>query len=245
MNIIDYLDSNNISVGTEHFKKENVIIDKVSIYNQIRLISEVQRIFIKNKKSILPPIDSTIGRELEGFKVKIKRLKRYLNELNYKYNNSFNNYLIEELNSTIERAELTLNSIDNDKYIELIKRSMSNNEVCLGKVDEGNLKKSGRSIQIKSTKYLSCNLIEHDCYNYIKRLKKRGYISDLEEIIIFFTNIQHLDIYSKEYIVMLANYPIESIKTFLRVKEDKDVYTEEQWINAIEQSKSIDGNDLL
>ena len=26
MNIIDYLDSNNISVGTEHFKKENVII---------------------------------------------------------------------------------------------------------------------------------------------------------------------------------------------------------------------------
>ena len=245
MNIIEYLDENNISVGTEYFKKDSILIDKTNIYNQVKLIDEIQKVFINKRGYILPPIGSTIGKELEGFKVKTKRLKKYLNEMSYKYNNSFNNYVIEELKNTIERAEKTINSIDNDKYIELIVRSMNNNEICLGKVDEGNLKKSGKTIQIRTTKYISCNLVEHDCYSYIRKLKKRGWVSEIEDIIVFFTAIKGLDKYSKEYLLILANYPIDSIKAFNRLREDSESLKQEEWVNVIMASKRIDGDELL
>ena len=245
MNIIEYLNENNILVGTEYFKNQNILNENIDMYKQIQLIGDIQQIFTKKRPNILPPIGSTIGKEFEGYKVKIKKIKRYLDELKIKDKNDFNCYLIDILQKTINRAENTIGAIDNCKYIELIKRSMKNNEICLGKVDEGNIKRNGEFIQIRTTKYLSCNLVEHDCYNYIRRLKKRECAFDIQEIIMFFTNIQGLDEYSKEYIYILSNYPIETVRAFIKIKNEYDTLNNEEWINILQTAISIDGNELL
>ena len=245
MNIIEYLNENNISVGTEYFKNQNILNEKIDVYSQIQLIGEIQQIFINRKPNILPPIGSTIGKDFEGFKVKIKKLKRYLDEFKMMDRSDFNYYLIDILEDTINRAEATVNAIDNYKYIELIKRSMRNNEICLGKVDEGNLKRNSNFICVRTTKYLSCNLIEHDCYSYIRRLKKREDKFNIREIITFFTNMQGLDEYSKEYIYILSNYPIETTRTFIKFRNENDRLNNEEWLNSFQSAISIDGNELL
>ena len=122
---------------------------------------------------------------------------------------------------------------------------MNNYEVCLGRADEGNLKKEGMTISIRTIRYISYNMIEHDCYNYIKRLRKRGYKEDVSYIIKDFAYKSKLDNESINYMMVLANYPIESTKALLKLKYDRDRFTNDEWIKEIEIAQKIDGIELL
>ena len=122
---------------------------------------------------------------------------------------------------------------------------MNDYDICLGRVDEGNLKKEGLTICIRTTRYISYNMIEHDCYNYIKRLKKRGYEGDIIKLINDFAYKSDLNKDSIDYITVLSNYPLESIKTLLKLKEDRDRFSDEEWIKEICIAQKIDGIELL
>ena len=122
---------------------------------------------------MIPRIESSIGKEVESFIVQTKKALRMIRSFEDKYNkNDFDLFIIEEGNKILNRANESLNALDEDEYLKIIIRSMNNYDICLGRVDEGSLKKDGLTISIRTTRYISYNMVEHDCYNYIKRLKQ-------------------------------------------------------------------------
>ena len=221
MDILYYLNCNGIIVGEDRFQKESKIKDYWDVDAQISLIIEVQKILKGNKATILPRIESTIGKEVETFIVQTRKLSRLVSLLEEKsYKSDFDNNILNEASNVLIRAKKSINSLNEQEYLELIMRSMNNYEICLGRVDEGNLKREEMTINIRTIRYLSYNMVENDCYSYIKRLKKRGYKDSIEYIIKTFVDKTDLDEKSNRYINILASYPAESTKTLLKINYD-------------------------
>ncbi|MCI9070078.1 hypothetical protein [Clostridium sp.] len=246
MDILDFLNGNGIIVGEENFPKKDKKKYIWDTESQISLIIEVQRILRGKKINMIPRIESSIGREMESFIVQAKRISRMIKYFEEKYNKSdFDLFIVEEGNKILNRANKSLNALNEDEYLKIIMRSMNNYDICLGRVDEGNLKKEGLAIKIRTTRYISYNMIEQDCYNYIKRLKKRGYKEDINKLINDFVYKSNLNRDSIDYIRILSNYPIESIKVLLKLKEDRERFSDEGWVNQIHVAQNIDGIELL
>lgn len=246
MDILEFLNDNGVIVGEKNFPKNN---EKKYIWdtdNQISLIIEVQKILRGKKTNIIPRVESSIGKEIESFTVMAKKTLKMIKSFEEKYNkNDFDIFIIDEGNKILSRANKSLNALDEDEYLKIIIRSMNNYDICLGRVDEGNLKKEGLIIYTRTTRYISYNMIEHDCYNYIKKLKKRGYEGDIIKLINDFAYKSNLNRDSINYMTVLSNYPIESIKTLLKLKEERDKFSDEEWIKEIGIAQKIDGIELL
>lgn len=246
MDILEFLNDNRLIVGEGTFPKEKVNKNTINTSSQISLVVEAQKILIGKKVTIIPRIESSIGKEIVNFIVQIKKVGKMIELLEERNKKSdFDYFVIEEGNRVLDRAKKSLNNLDDKEYLELIMRSMNNYEICLGRVDEGNIIKVNNVINIRTIRYLSYNLLENDCYNYIKRLRKKGYEGNVEEVINCFLNEWNLNDESLRYIKVLANYPIESIKILLKLKYDKNKFAEERWIEEIKLSKKIDGKELL
>lgn len=246
MEILDYLESKNIIVEDKNFHKSNYSITNYNISKQIELIIEVEKILMGKKDTILPRIDSSIGKEVESMKVQVRKSLKNMSLLEQKENkNSFDYYILEEGNKIINRAKKSIEALNKDEYLSLIMRSMNKYEICLGRVDEGNLKIENGVINIRTIKYLSYNMIEQDCYCYLKRLKKRGYQYSIESTINDFISKSDLGKASENYIKVLANYPLESMKLLMKLKYEKEKLTEEEWIKEINISRNIDGKELF
>ena len=246
MDIIEFLNGNGIIVGEENFPKGSKKKYMWDIDYQIALMVEIQKIMMGKKSYIIPRIESSIGHEIETFIVQAKKTSKMLKLFEEKMSKSDLDYfIIEEGNKILDRANKSLDTLDEDEYLKIIVRSMNNYDICLGRVDEGNLKKEGLTICIRTTRYISYNMIEHDCYNYIKRLKKRGYEGDIIKLINDFAYKSDLNKDSIDYITVLSNYPLESIKTLLKLKEDRERFSDEEWIKEIGIAQKIDGIELL
>ena len=155
MDILEFLNGNGIIVGEENFSKENKKKYIWDTENQISLIIEVQRILKGKKTNMIPRIESSIGKEVESFIVQTKRILRMIRSFEEKYNKcDFDLFIIEEGNKILNRANKSLSSLDEDEYLKIIIRSMNNYDICLGRVDEGNLKKEGLTINIRTIRYI-------------------------------------------------------------------------------------------
>jgi len=246
LDILEFLNDNGVIVGEKNFPKNN---EKKYIWdtdNQISLIIQIQKILRGKKTNIIPRVESSIGKEIESFTVMAKKTLKMIKSFEEKYNkNDFDIFIIDEGNKILSRANKLLNALDEDEYLKIIIRSMNNYDICLGRVDEGNLKKEGLIIYTRTTRYISYNMIEHDCYNYIKKLKKRGYEGDIIKLINDFAYKSNLNRDSINYMTVLSNYPLESIKTLLKLKEERDKFSDEEWIKEIGIAQKIDGIELL
>lgn len=246
MDILEFLNDNGVIVGEKNFPKNN---EKKYIWdtdNQISLIIQIQKILRGKKTNIIPRVESSIGKEIESFTVMAKKTLKMIKSFEEKYNkNDFDIFIIDEGNKILSRANKSLNALDEDEYLKIIIRSMNNYDICLGRVDEDNLKKEGLIIYTRTTRYISYNMIEHDCYNYIKKLKKRGYEGDIIKLINDFAYKSNLNRDSINYMTVLSNYPLESIKTLLKLKEERDKFSDEEWIKEIGIAQKIDGIELL
>lgn len=246
MDILEFLNDNGVIVGEKNFPKNN---EKKYIWdtdNQISLIIQIQKILRGKKTNIIPRVESSIGKGIESFTVMAKKTLKMIKSFEEKYNkNDFDIFIIDEGNKILSRANKSLNALDEDEYLKIIIRSMNNYDICLGRVDEGNLKKEGLIIYTRTTRYISYNMIEHDCYNYIKKLKKRGYEGDIIKLINDFAYKSNLNRDSINYMTVLSNYPLESIKTLLKLKEERDKFSDEEWIKEIGIAQKIDGIELL
>lgn len=247
MDITNYLMNNGIVVGKDFFSRN--IEDKkvINIDKQLELIVFTQSLLMKQKETIIPRIDSSIGKDIENFKVQIKRNTRAINLLKEKKNKEKLDFFIaEEGTKIIKKATDTLEALDNELYLRLIKRSMKNNEVCLGRVDEGNLKVDNYGvIKIRTVKYISYNLVESDCYSYIKRLKRHQYKENINDVIRKFIHLSALSNESGEYIKILVNYPLEQMRVLSKYRVEGNMLSEEEWIKEINLANKKDGNELL
>ena len=243
MDIISYLNSKDILIDKNKF--ENIQYE-INIDKQIQLICNIQKELIGETETIIPRIQSEIGKEIDYYKVEIKKNKNYLKTIKDSILDS--DKIIKDYGTAIvNEAEEISSSLDIETYYHLIRRSMKRRELCLGRVDEGNLIKSqDGNIYIRTSKYISYNLFENDFYNYVKKLRKRIAIENIENIIKTFVNESKLDEKSFVYLDVLVRYPFEEMKLLSKCRENKlKSVNEEELMNAFKKVKEIDKNGLL
>lgn len=244
MNIITYLNNNNIIVDENITRKSDRNI--IDISGQIDLIVMIQNRLMNNGVTIIPRINSTIGKDVESFRVQNKKVEKVLKSINLNDDKSnLDYYILEKGNMALDRAKKTFYAMDNEIYFELIRRSMNNYEMCLGRVDEGNLKlEENEVVKIRTTKYISYNLIEHDLFNYIKRVKRRGFNIQTEKVIDEFIYKSSLSEKSKNYLTALCNYPFETMKLIYKYRYYENNNYDE-WIKKIKVAIEIDGDEII
>ena len=243
MDIYEYLSSRSIIISDEKFK-DNA---EVSVSDQIQLISDAHKRLLDGKEAIIPRIQSVIVREFEGYKVDIKKNKNYINKIiNNKSTNYIEDYLIDEGSRIIKKAQETLSLLDLEIYFSIIKRSMKRYEICLGRVDESSLKRDKNEIiYIRSNKYIVYDLLESDCYNYIKKIKRRKKGYGINNIIDEFVNKSALDQESIKYLRILSIYPNESMKILNKCRNGRIDITNEDVVSKFRNAKECDGIKLL
>lgn len=243
MDIYEYLSSRSIIISDEKFK-DNA---EVSVSDQIQLISDAHKRLLDGKEAIIPRIQSVIGREFEGYKVDIKKNKNYINKIiNNKSTNYIEDYLIDEGSHIIKKAQETLSLLDLEIYFSIIKRSMKRYEICLGRVDESSLKRDKNEIiYIRSNKYIVYDLLESDCYNYIKKIKRRKKGYGINNIIDEFVNKSALDQGSIKYLRILSIYPNESMKILNKCRNGRIDITNEDVVSKFRNAKECDDIKLL
>ncbi len=189
-----YLENRGIYVLNSKISKDKNDSDN-SVYKQIDNIVFFHDKVGQYKENLLPRIGASIGKEVNSYYSQIILVSKYLKEIQSKEElSSIDFYLINRGENLINLGKKSLNHIHTNGYKELINRSMNNYEVCLTRVDEGNLKvEEDGSIKVGTVRYLTYNLKEHDIYSYIKKVKRREVSLDIDSIINYYI-IKHIRI---------------------------------------------------
>ncbi|MBQ6820575.1 MAG: hypothetical protein IJO26_04685 [Clostridium sp.] len=240
-----YLEERGISILNSKILKDKNI-NELDIYKQIDNIMLFHEKIGQYKENLIPRIGSSIGKEVNNYYSYIFILSNYLNKLKLKENlNSIDFYLLDRGEVLVNLGKNSLNHIKINNYRDLIKRSMKNYEVCLTRVDEGNLNFDDNKIKIGSTRYLTYNLREHDIYSYIKRVKRREIKLNIENVIDYFINRSNLGSPSKEYLRALAAYPNEELRVISKYILRKITLSEEEIINNLYKAREIDNKGII
>lgn len=229
-----------IKISDHPFERLNNI-SEADIYRQIDLIISFHK---KAKYCLFESIDglqSVIGKEVEGYKVQLKKLEREYNKI---YSNPIKNsvdiYLISEGMNMLNQGNEAVNYIYNNGYIDIIKRSMNRNEICLVKCDESNLNRDEEELSVYNIKSLCYNLVEEDLYRYIKKLQKRGYKGDTSDLIKYFASKSHLSFDTIKYLKGLMTYPKEFFRQWERYSDNKSRKTFDETLKSLKKSASYE-----
>lgn len=231
LSLEEYLMKNNIKIYGEYFKR-NLIAEEKDVLNQIALASKIQKILRSYKSDGSFRINSTIGRKIEHIKVQIKRLNKDLKRRENK--NYIDEFLISKGNNILKQGKTAVNEIYSSGYLNLIRRSMQRNEICLGRIDNNNLFEE-KVINIGTIKNISYNLIEEDIYNYLRKIRRENNKLNMEEIIDSYIELEGLSRDSKLYIEALLKVPYESLKYWSRYVDKKLKISEEKFLIKIQE----------
>ena len=241
-----YLEDRNIYVLNSKISKDKNE-DNKNIYKQIENIIFFNNKIGQYKENLFPRIGATIGKEVNMYYSQIILISKYLREIENKDNlNSIDFYLINRGELLIDLGKKSLNHINKNGFKELIKRSMSNYEVCLTRVDEGNLKvEEDGSIKIGTIRYMTYNLKEHDIYSYIKKIKRREVNLDIEDIINYYISITKLGEYSKEYLKALVSYTNEEFRIIEKYILGKLNVEDTELLESLNRARTLDSNSII
>lgn len=203
----------------------------------------LHKILLGYNSESLVKIKSNIGKEIETYKVQIKKLKKeYAKIMDYGIKNDFEKLIILEGRNLLKQATDVINYIYSNNYFSIIERSMNREELCIGRADNSNLKFDS-NIQIGSLKYISYNLVEEDLYKYIKKIKKKNNLIDEEEVIKTFVYESHLSKDSINYLKALCSYPKDTLRAWEKYISNKKLkpYEEfsKQFANSIEYERKM------
>lgn len=219
--LVKYLNAKGITITGQYFTYDKSI-EKSDIVSQINLMVDFHKILKGCKSYELNRIKSTIGKEVEGYKVQIKRLQKYYADIASKTcSDAIEKLILSNGKMMLNKAEQAIDYIQNHDYLGVIKRSMNREEVCIGKADRSNLRMNGETIEIGTIKSISYNLVEEDLYNYIKKLQRKELDIDEEELIKAFVYRSHLSFNSIDYLSGLLSYPKDFFKVWERYSESK------------------------
>ncbi len=217
----EYLNIREITIIGQYFSYDRNT-DKKDIISQINLIVELHKILIGCNFNGISRIKSTIGKEVEDYKVQIKKLQKHYDYVaNEHFPNEVDKLILSNGKTMLNQAKEALNYIYGHDYFGVIKRSMNREEICIGKVDRNNLRKNEGKIEIGTIKGMTYNLVEEDVYNYIKKLQRKQFDIDKEELIKLFVHGSHLSFNSFDYLRGLCSYPRDFLKIWERYRDIK------------------------
>lgn len=249
--IKNYLSNKGITIIGHYFHYDKNISCK-DIMSQINLIVDFHKILVGCSFTGLSGIRSIIGKEIEDYKVQIKKLERNYNQIvNKSCSNEVDRIILINGKVMLKKAEISLKYIYEHDYFGAIRRSMNREEICLEKVQPNNLKRNGEKIEVGLIKNMTYNLVEEDLYNYIKKLQKAQINIDEEEIIKTFVYESHLSFNSFDYLRGLCSYPRDFLKTWSKYVELKDQTvmrkskTEEEILLDLEKSLKYEGKNFI
>ena len=214
---------NDIVVTEEYFIGYRGVTEE-DISCQFIVIQSVHKVLAGYYCSGLTRINSSIGKRVESIKVMQKRLNKDIAlRGDIKEINCMDLFILENGEKLLNRVGKAIEDLNQIDYLGIIKRSMKKNEICLGRVDEGNLR-IVETIEVGSLKGATYNLVEEDIYNYLKRIKRRN------------KRLSHLNKHSKDYISILLSIPYDSLKQWYRYKYNKKNLLPEEYLKNIKAS---------
>jgi len=142
-------------------------------------------------------------------------------------------FLLSSGENIINQGKEALEGIKDIDYLGLIRRSMGKNEICLGRVDEGNLRRNN-GIEIGNIKNISYNLFEEDIYEYLKKIRRRGSISNEVLYIEEYITQERLDNSSSDYIKLLLEVPYDCLRQWYRYAQGKRSMAPEDYLEDIQ-----------
>ncbi|SHK65090.1 hypothetical protein SAMN02745163_04200 [Clostridium cavendishii DSM 21758] len=240
------LDQFLLSEGIEVVDKKRDAKINIYPYEQLKLIVGVHKKLKKREDIYSLRLHSEIGKEIEEHKVSNKRLERYLREINKKETKDELEEFIEKTGvEVINRAKKSIDKVYESNYIDLIKRSMASNEICIGKCYDNNIW-IDEGYKIKDISKFCFNLLEMDCVYYLGKVKRMGYNFDFKNLINYYLTLEGLNNDSYAFIEALISYPVDYIKTFekfLFMKESN--FKKDEIIDKLRLAIKRDGEDLM
>ena len=118
-------------------------IDKVSqeddMENHIKAIANFNKLS-KGYESAFCRFPCNIGKVFENYKIMLRKYEKYLQQIRWLGpENKFQEILLKYGEMYSERAQKSIEQVYLSNYIELIKRSMKNQEICLGNTSLKNI----------------------------------------------------------------------------------------------------------
>lgn len=226
-----YLEDKEIKITGFSFKGSVIDYSEERVISHLRLVNAVHKTLMGY--GISGSINSTIGKSVEKVKVDIKRLNRNLNKIESK--NVMDEFLLINGYHILNQSEGALDRFKNINYLDLIRRSMKKNEICLNRVDESNIR-AVEDIEIGTLKGITYNLVEEDILSYLRKVKIRNKKINFDYVIDKYIEISKLDENSKLYIKILLEIPIDTIrycKKYLRGRKKIDI---EKYLRNIKES---------
>lgn len=240
-----YFESKGIVVIGNYFPHAKDF-NRKSCENQIRTMVELHKLLINCKFNNLSRFRSTIGKEIEDYKVQLKKIQHdYQMVFDKNSKNDVEKLFLSEGKRMIYKGMQAIDYICCNGYLDIIKRSMNRDEICIGRADSGNLRKVNGKFEIGVIKGMSYNLVEEDLYKYIKKMQKKGMKIDEEEFIKFFVHQSHLSLSSINYLRGLCTYPRDFFKTWERYKENKKNKSEEEFLELLSKSLKYEEKNFI
>lgn len=113
------------------------------------------------------------GRMVEQYKIYIRKVKRQYESIKKKSElSSFEKLLLYHGDEYLKRAENCIKVIYENGYLELIKRSMDRNEICIGDTSFANLRMR-EQIEVNDLSKCVYDLVEIDGADFLLRLIKK------------------------------------------------------------------------
>lgn len=232
--------------GIRIVNKDKFNVD--DLYRQLDVICEFHRRTTGFKDYLRGRIDNKIGKFVEENKVNLKRVNNYIKFLEQKnQHNKFEKTLIYNSEKYINMAERALKCVDDPSYINFIIRAMEGEEICLGRVWFNNLAMDNGKIYIRDMGSLAYNMIEMDCVEFLKRVRKRNVGLDINywELCDYFCEKSNLNYNSRTFIFNMLSFPTEFILCVNRYRIKKKKWSIETFYKRLEGAMEHENIDIV
>lgn len=218
----ELLNSKGIVILEKKNMDRGIMHDCDSCLRHIDNLVEIQKAFLQCNEPFALGLASNIWNDIEGLKVWNRRARVILEENN-----------IKEIDTIVSKAEQCIGTIYSINYIDLINRAMYRNEICLGKPFENNLFIDGQ-LKVVDISKVNFNMVEHDCYKYLSRLKRRGIELQWGKLVNYFVQKHELGSESENYILALLSYPYDSMR-FIQQYYVNGIVDKEEFLNKFNE----------
>lgn len=210
----------------------NILTEKVD--NQIHAINEVHKLSCGFNGFLKRRINNQTCKAVEEEKIQLRKFKKNYEKIKAEGpDNKIEQIALDEGQKIIDRASRVFDVMDDNGYMDLVRRSMDNVEICLTDVDFDNLGMNNGVIEIVNFDDISYNMVEMDCYFFLAKLKRKGFNVDFDRGIDLFCELEGLEKNSEVFIKCLLSYPHEFLKIFGKYRKSKKNWNEDEYVRRL------------